>query len=825
MLRAMFSLFGRTNPTGQQNNSDSSSTNSNVGNIGNAEIPPRDVEVNNNLLDIDDDTETATVTTANTNNNNNNNNNNNRQHRHVTLNIVRDSIISANTYRSYIGDLIQFLKWLLEQPLLMEEWLTDYGRSQLIIIFQRREDEGVRSHRTRIGTQLKDLLRESINKPIANIDAITPTAYMEFILQLPKNKDEDYWSPSSYGNKRSALSHLFRAHNRIGFLPEFKAELTNLMKGFTREIATNNHRDGGDNIADTIFNNKEGKEAMSVELYRKLLEWFLNFGTADGVFAHCYLIITWNLACRAGSTARIRFSDVSWSHSFDAFSITFSQTKTDQLGMEKRYPRFCYANPLSPLVCPVLAIGIYLTSCFNTSQSPDGRFFPGHGQSSRFSKIMMKTIDDNWDKVASLGYARKDLGTHSIRKGAVSYVSSLPGGPPDASICIRAGWTMGKIKDIYMRYISAGDQFVGRSLTLLSLLREDFGVSPPIFNNEEFDWIEQVRLLQFPMVGPVAGLGRMTRMCLASILFHHGWLSSYLVANHVFLVTSHVHRSAELRCHSTDTSITYPWNDQDEEHAFTGVPPQTALLQQVTAVREKQQSLITDFVREVKEMLEGLDGVRLSERNLQEVLNNFQRRFLEEIGNVHPVQPPLPDETMLNRPEAGRRYNVHFYNGGIHRLPKDWRFPRCGIFDIWRHWWIGDDIRHIPPLKELKAHEYTHLDKVPLSEEEKHGRTGPYKNLRRPSRKTLNDLRYIIKYTEDKIVEHNVFPAEITPANVAAMFRDVEDYFTSHERDAQTRWPTVVRLVRARVKAGFGHCRGEDLENLDVMVNDVDDVD
>jgi hypothetical protein len=67
-------------------------------------------------------------------------------------------------------------------------------------------------------------------------------------------------------------------------------------------------------------------------------------------------------------------------------------------------------------------------------------------------------------------------------------------------------------------------------------------------------------------------------------------------------------------------------------------------------------------------MLQRLDGVRLMEQNLQDVLDNFQRQFLAEIGNARPVQPPVPDEALLNRPEAGRRYNVHFYGGGIHRL-------------------------------------------------------------------------------------------------------------------------------------------------------------
>jgi hypothetical protein len=33
-----------------------------------------------------------------------------------------------------------------------------------------------------------------------------------------------------------------------------------------------------------------------------------------------------------------------------------------------------------------------------------------------------------------MGFNVDEIGTHSIRKGAVSYLASLPGGPPAASI-------------------------------------------------------------------------------------------------------------------------------------------------------------------------------------------------------------------------------------------------------------------------------------------------------------------------------------------------------------------------------------------------------
>ena len=81
--------------------------------------------------------------------------------------------------------------------------------------------------------------------------------------------------------------------------------------------------------------------------------------------------------------------------------------------------------------------------------------------------------------VSELGVNPKMIGTHSIRKGAVTYMLSLPGGPSISSVCICAGWTMGTVKDVYMWYLSSGDQFVGHCLVTLPLLQMEFASSPP----------------------------------------------------------------------------------------------------------------------------------------------------------------------------------------------------------------------------------------------------------------------------------------------------------------------------------------------------------
>ena len=93
--------------------------------------------------------------------------------------------------------------------------------------------------------------------------------------------------------------------------------------------------------------------------------------------------------------------------------------------------------------------------------------------------MLSRAIRDHEAEVSELGVNPQMIGTHSIRKGAVTYMLSLPGGPSISSACIRAGWTMGSVKDVYMRYLSSGDQFVGRCLSMLPLLRMEFASSPP----------------------------------------------------------------------------------------------------------------------------------------------------------------------------------------------------------------------------------------------------------------------------------------------------------------------------------------------------------
>jgi len=73
-------------------------------------------------------------------------------------------------------------------------------------------------------------------------------------------------------------------------------------------------------------------------------------------------------------------------------------------------------------------------------------------------------------------------------------------------------------------------------------------------------------------------------------------------------------------------------------------------------------------------------------------------------------------------------YMLHSYAGGFKCVPADWRFPRCGVFDLWQQWWIGDLVRQVSPLRYLSIKDMNHLDDVQVGPEEMHGQTGKRKN-------------------------------------------------------------------------------------------------
>ena len=250
-------------------------------------------------------------------------------------------------------------------------------------------------------------------------------------------------------------------------------------------------------------------------------------------------------------------------------------------------------------MCPVLTLAFYFSCCLNVRPTADEFIFPGNDQYQQCSAQLCHVLQEHVDEVRLLGFKVTDIGMHSIWKGAISYLASLPGGPPIAAVCIQVGWTMGNIRDIYMRYISSGDQFVSWCLSMLPLLHTEFSSSPPHFVPAIRDWADDYRKMQFSMLTGIAHFSQMTLLCFASLAYHHAFITTNLGANHVVRTSGPFFHDGNALTHvgtGTTIVVSYPWSLNE---AFTGISLHVAILQALTCLKTAQEGLIDSFVGKV----------------------------------------------------------------------------------------------------------------------------------------------------------------------------------------------------------------------------------
>ena len=134
-----------------------------------------------------------------------------------------------------------------------------------------------------------------------------------------------------------------------------------------------------------------------------------------------------------------------------------------------------------------------------------------------------------------------------------------------ASVCLRACWSIGPIKYRYIHYEKAGDQFVGQSVTGISSLTTEFGVSPV-----HWDWTDSpvgskdamVALIEDNFVRRTdvsSPTFELIKKIFACVCFHYTHLNMHIHKNHplraspIFIAAGraqHLHKFALTR---------YPW--------------------------------------------------------------------------------------------------------------------------------------------------------------------------------------------------------------------------------------------------------------------------
>ena len=225
-------------------------------------------------------------------------------------------------------------------------------------------------------------------------------------------------------------------------------------------------------------------------LYLQINDWFMEEGTAEGVFGAMFSKLTVNLACRGDNTKQVCLKHLMYSG--DSFAIPFSHEKCNQRGddLTKRLARHCYANPLDASADFVSSVFHYLVLHPDLIAQPNSSILVGSqdAQCTNFNRILKKVLREHRDEhglevcESKFGMPLKECSMYSWRKCAHTMINcGSTVGPTSAAVCLWEGKSLGASHDPYIAQEVASDRVTGRILTCLPINLPEFAASYPDF--------------------------------------------------------------------------------------------------------------------------------------------------------------------------------------------------------------------------------------------------------------------------------------------------------------------------------------------------------
>ena len=271
--------------------------------------------------------------------------------------LINKNVIGKKSREVYIGKQIAFLNWLDEtHPSLLSPQFRETAE---------RDSKGVLKR-----AFVKQLLIDAVPPAPVLLEKIDAEVISLFVASLKKT-DGTAVGSSTHNTTRSSLRDLFRAYKCMDLAESMNTSLSNFFKGLKRTTAQAQGRGVG--------KIQVGKTPLDFSLYCFLAARMLRSSSSNYIFAHLYLLLSWNLMCRAANTASICFSHMEWRQ--DALGIYFAHMKNDQSGERPKDPRHVYSTPLKPEICVLLSLGIFLL-CF-PFQKDQNFLFSGSKQYDR----------------------------------------------------------------------------------------------------------------------------------------------------------------------------------------------------------------------------------------------------------------------------------------------------------------------------------------------------------------------------------------------------------------------------------------------------------
>ena len=525
-------------------------------------------------------------------------------------------------------------------------------------------------------------------------------------------KDYKDLGTSTFGSARAAVRDLFK---QVGELwnkdSAFEREIQDWYKGNTRTIAE--FRLSGQTKA------RVGKRHMFFDLYQAIAKQYFKHGL---MFEWCYHVLTWNLMTRGISTSHLRWSHILTAN--DNCSFVIPKSKANQEGA-KLCPKNVYVNLYNPFICPIYAMGLY--TLLLEKQHPRD-IFPGGQQLSRFAKALHRNKHRNSEIVQLLkahGYSPDDIGVHSIRKGAGTYATNgiVAQTPSISAICLRAGWSQGAIKDLYLQYEHAQDTYLGRILAGLPVTGKDahrFLDLPPVFGKNILDPVVKAALKRaFPVTQhpefPASAMGVFNRM-LAVVVKNHFWMTT-LVAEEPEVYRNHPYLSSPFY-QQTEFTVLVSKLDEDPNlmtptgivgaiQVIMGLRKNNELLREIITVHLPQRD--AKMLGAIEKMLDdrGMNAPHATMQQIEKFYRDKLLPLLQQIPNNPPPAAQQPAAAAAARGAGGaargvvRQLGLSAWNewrhadGRWYAIPPNCKYPRptSGVLSLLFQYYHG---RFIP---------------------------------------------------------------------------------------------------------------------------------
>jgi len=506
----------------------------------------------------------------------------------------------------------------------------------------------------------------------------------------------------------SALKYYYEVHNQL-IAPELQVVFTRYSKGYRRLTAK--MKQGGQ------MKRQEGKLPVSFDIYAFLAK---KLAAMDcNTFAVPYLLLCWNLCNRSVSTAYITLDHMWWEG--DCLVIAADTSKSHQDG--SLIDKNVYANPRNPSICAILWLAVHI---FTFARGPDKRLFEGEHQNMHFSKVLSRLLETLQD--GQLLSDLEDIGTHSFRKGAATYLLNEVDGANPVQVYLRCEWSLGKVKDQYVFSTRGGDKLTGRAASGLPSNHVDFTLLPPHFSPAFAQTIPYDSIVANHSLYP-ARFRTVFPFLIASLAYHREFLNETLSQSHGLRhsrvwskleeYAAHVHvghgenRVTGMR--ATGSSLSYNMlvmlknvNDKcdrmddkfdarfDElRSSLTTAVPDTIVERILERVSVNGAIPVTkeDFIAQ---MLVFKELIR------EEMQKAFDRSSQARPGAAPSAAAAAPAQAA---PPANPNYQFYAWpNGSMQMVPLGWslRSKRHNAKGMWDRWWRGDPDEKIQPFRYLQ---------------------------------------------------------------------------------------------------------------------------